>query len=389
MCVRSSMPPDTVQRRLLFLSSDYTSFLSHKAALARAASDDGFDVTVAAGAVAPAAGIAGTRTVAMSWTRGGSMVRAFAKIVSEIREVQRLLREIRPDVVHAIDLKPAIVTVLASIGIGTRLIVSINGLGFVFVDSSLAAQVVRFLCGQVLRAGVRRGALVLVQNRDDAVVLKTRLGVPAHAIRVIRGSGVDPAHITPTPEPSPSPVKFLILSRLLLIKGIQDAVAALDNLRRDGVMADLVIAGAPDPGNPSSISDELIGAWSKKPGVRVIGHVADVRPLLADCHVVMQPSHGGEGLPRALLEAAAAGRPMIATDVAGNREIVRNAETGLLVPPGDPLALAAAMKKIGSDAGARTVWGQNARRALEQDFALARIVSDHLAIYRDRAALDS
>jgi glycosyltransferase involved in cell wall biosynthesis len=383
------MPADVARRRLLFLSSDYPSFASHKAPLARAAVADGFDVVVAAGAAVGAPGVEGTRTVAMSWTRGGSTLRALAKIAPELIEVRRLLQGFHPDVVHAIDLKPAIVAVLASLGLRLRLIVSINGLGFAFVDASPVSRAIQFLCGLVLRAGARRRALILVQNPDDAAVLRDRLGVPDGAIRVIRGSGVDPAAFLPAPETPSPPVKFLIMSRLLSIKGIQVAVAALDHVRAAGVEAELVIAGAPDAGNPSAVSDAELAAWRVKPGVRLLGHVADIRPLLAECHVVVQPSLGGEGLPRALLEAAAAGRPMIATDVPGNREIVRGGVTGLLVPPGDPAALAVAMKRAASEPVSRGDWGRNARRLLEDEFSLMQIVSEHRALYRGSVGLDS
>ncbi|MBM3514668.1 MAG: glycosyltransferase family 4 protein [Alphaproteobacteria bacterium] len=380
----------TGRKRFLFIASDYASFVSHKSELARAAIEAGFEVTIAAnpGQGEPAS-LPGTRLVPLTWTRGGSAARAFVKAIPEILEIRRLIATVDPDVVHAIDLKPAIVASLASWGRCHASINSINGLGFVFVDQSWPARLIQALCGWVLRRAAAAGARIVVQNGDDDAVLRSTLVIPAASLEMIRGSGVDPEAYQLSPPPEAPPTVFLILSRLLYIKGIQDAVAAVERLRLGGIKAELVIAGAPDPGNPSSIPDSVLKSWSAVPGVRLVGHVNDVRSLIAGAHIVLQPSHGGEGLPRALLEAAAAARPLIATDVPGNREIVRHQETGLLVPPKDPTALASAMARLANDPAGCRQWGLAARALLKSEFAAGQVRDRHLALYRRAAGLDS
>ena len=102
-----------------------------------------------------------------------------------------------------------------------------------------------------------------------------------------------------------------------------------------GSDVELLIAGTPDPANPASVSNQEAASWGQKPGVTWLGHVDDISALWARAHIAVLPSRR-EGLPKSLLEAAACGRPMIATDVPGCREVVRPGETGVLVPDDDP-----------------------------------------------------
>ena len=318
-----SAPP--APARLLFLSTDLDSFFSHKRPLAEAAVRAGYDVTVA-GFRPPSFHLPPSldfKLVEIEWRRAPTLAGALLRVVPDFFRVRALFRRLRPDLIHNIDLKPSIVGSLASAGLGARLINAVNGLGFAFTDDSFAARTVQWACGVVLRRAVRRsGAVVVVQNKDDAALLHSRLRLPVPSIRIIRGSGVDPAAFDAAPPDAGAPANFLILSRLLRIKGIHIAVEALGKVRDQGIAATLTIAGAPDPGNPSSYDAATAAQWAARPGVVLVGHAADVRPLIAGSRAVVQPSLGGEGLPKSLLEAAAGGRALIATDVPGNREIV-------------------------------------------------------------------
>lgn len=103
--------------------------------------------------------------------------------------------------------------------------------------------------------------------------------------------------------------------------------------------------------------------------------------VIAQSHVVCLPSYR-EGLPKVLLEAGASGRPLVATNVPGCREIVKDGVTGILVPPKDAGALAQALEKLLLEKGLRTAMGQAAREAVMRDFSLERVVSDTLSVYR-------
>lgn len=375
-------------KRLLYLATDYDSFASHKMEIARAAARDGFEVFIAASGTKAAPD--GIRVLELAWRRAPSTIAAILRAPTEFFQVWALLRRVQPDLLHNIDLKPSIVGSMASFGHKTRVINSINGLGFVFFDTTLVAQLVRGVCGFVLRmTASAKGARAVVQNQDDAAFMRNRLGIGHARISIIRGSGVDPDAFVVQKALPPGRFRFLIISRLLYMKGIQVAVAALGILRQRGVDAELVVAGAPDPGNPSSIGDDDIRKWAAQPGVTFTGQVKDVRGLLGQAHVVLQPSLSGEGLPRALLEAAASGKAMIGSDIPGIREIIVDRDTGLLVPPDDPAALADAMQDAVSHPDRCLAWGVRARAKLEAEFTGTLIQSQHLALYRDIGALAS
>jgi glycosyltransferase involved in cell wall biosynthesis len=301
---------------------------------------------------------------------------------------------LRPDVLHTVDLKPAIIGSLALIGRDTVAVHSINGFGFLFLSTSPFARMAQALGLAALRlSAARNRAVVVVQNADDARLAHTRITSSSDRVAIIRGSGLDPAQYPVAPLPPVPPTRFLVLARLLRMKGIDTAVAAQAELKRRGVASELWVAGGPDPGNPSSIPQAEVDALAATPGVRFLGHVADVRPLLAQCHAVVHPALGGEGLPRALLEAAASGRVMVASAIPGNTEIVVDRRTGLLVPPGDAVALAEAMQRIAQQPDEARGWTVAARDKFVREFAADVVFGQHLALYRglsgDLASLDS
>ncbi|MBD25397.1 MAG: hypothetical protein CMG46_10400 [Candidatus Marinimicrobia bacterium] len=377
-------------KRFLFLVTEYYYFRSHKKAVASMAVEAGFNVFVAAKPDTSIQPPVGFKVKALNWQRSNSLLAATLQFFPELLRVRRLLRDVKPHILHNIALKPVVIGSLAAIGSKTRVVNSINGFGFVFYNQSMFAKIVQKICATVLRLSVRMNdAYIVLQNKDDVRFVQHNIGIPETNIRLIAGSGVDTTEFVPQPEPKAGPFKFLILARLLYIKGIQIAVAAHSSLRAQGVLSELVICGGQDEDNPSSISTEKIAEWSKIPGVTFTGYVTDVRPLIAQSHVVLHPALGGEGLPKALLEAAASAKAMIASDIRGSREIVRPNETGLLVPPGNAAALADAMRWIIDHPSERALWAETARAKVIAEFALTIVLNQHSELYREFEAVHS
>ena len=164
---------------------------------------------------------------------------------------------------------------------------------------------------------------------------------------------------------------------MLRSKGVLDAVAAVRRLRAEGLAVELMLAGPTDPDNPDSLDDRALAALSAEPGVVWLGRIEDVREVWAEAAIAVLPSTYGEGLPKSLLEAAACGRAIIASDMPGCREIARpggprvgpGAETGLLVPPGDVAALAQAVAVLARGAERRRAMGRAGRLLVEREFA--------------------
>src|SRR6185312_9520840 len=184
------------------------------------------------------------------------------------------------------------------------------------------------------------------------------------------------------PEPPAPPVVVGYAGRLLADKSIAALIEAQQSLRRRGSDLCLMIAGAPDSENPSSIDAATLAAWQALPGVTWLGEVDDIRTLWSKAHIAVLASRR-EGLPKSLLEAAAMGRPLIATDVPGCREIARDGENALLVPPDDAAALAAALERLAGDAELRRRFGAASRRLVENELAADAVGAATVACYRN------
>jgi glycosyltransferase involved in cell wall biosynthesis len=352
--------------RLLYVVTEDWFFLSHRLPMARAAKAAGFEVHVATNVADGAAAIAREGFVLhpVRFARGRlAPLATFATI----RELRRLHRELAPDLIHHVALQATILGSLATLGLPGARVNAITGLGYAFISDSPKARIVRAVIGTLLRVLLDRARNVaLVQNPDDRALL-LRLGIGAERIVLIPGSGVDVDRLKPTPEP-PGAVTLGFVGRLLEDKGIRVLVAAHRLLRAKGLAVDLLIAGTPDPANPASVAQAEAEAWGREPGIAWLGHVDDIATVWARAHIAVLPSRR-EGLPKSLLEAAACGRPMVATDVPGCREIAIPGETGLLVPPDDPPALAAAIETLAQAPELRARFGRAARRLAEERFA--------------------
>ncbi|MCJ9713475.1 glycosyltransferase, partial [Bordetella hinzii] len=181
-------------------------------------------------------------------------------------------------------------------------------------------------------------------------------------------------------EPPEPPVVALMVARLLRDKGVREFVEAAALLRQQGLNVRMRVAGDVDPGNPASISAEEVQAWRDEGLVELLGERQDVAELYAAAHIAVLPSYR-EGLSKSLIEAAACGRAVVTTDVPGCRDAIDPGETGLLVPPRDATALAAALARLAMDPAQRRRLGQAGRALAEREFSIEDVCGRHLAIY--------
>lgn len=366
-------------KRLLFLVTEDWYFCSHRLPIARAAKLAGYDVHVACRVRSHAArieqeGITLHPLVALSRSSRHPVREAKA-----LAEIVRLYRTMRPDLVHHVALKPVIYGSIAARRAGVPAVVNaMAGLGYVFSSQDLKARLVRPLVGGVLRALIEGPrARVIVQNRDDAEHLGVRDPV------VIPGSGVDLDAFAPSPEPPGTPVVALP-ARMLRDKGVAEFVEAARRLKQADVQARFALVGAPDDENPASIPESQLRAWHAEGAVEWWGWREDMAAVFRESALVCLPSWR-EGLPKALIEAAAAGRPIVTCDVPGCRDVVADGENGLLVPPRDARALAVALGKLVQDAHLRTSMGEAGRRRAAR-FSTGQVVEQTLRVYAEIGA---
>ena len=201
-------------------------------------------------------------------------------------------------------------------------------------------------------------------------------------VAMIRGAGVDLQAFHPEPEEARGIPVIVLGARMLWHKGIGEFVEAARILRKQGVRARCVLVGKADPDNPASLSDEQLARWHEEGIVEWWGHREDMPHVLMHADVVVLPSYA-EGLPKILLEACACGKPVVATSVDGCREIIKEGENGLLVPPKDAAALASAMNRLVSDADLRRRMGHRGREIVARSYSKEQVARETLAVYAD------
>lgn len=367
-------------RKVLMLVSEDWYFCSHRLPIGVALRQAGADVVVVTRVRDHAEPIrrAGLRLRPTQLDRSGIDPLHDRKTIAEL---MRIYREERPDIVHHVALKPTLYG--AYCAWRTRVPVVINalgGLGFLFLARSLPARLLRGIVRRILRLLLNRpDSRTILQNDDDVNLLIEKVGVRRENICLIRGSGVDTERFRPTPPPAGTPVAVCV-SRMLRDKGIVELVDAARLLRRKGVDLRVRLVGGTDD-NPASIDQRQLDSWAAEGIVEVAGPSTDIPGEYARAHIAVLPSYR-EGLPKSLLEAAAAGRPIVATDVPGCREICRDGETGLLVPARTVEPLAAALEKLAADPALRARLGAHAREVAVAEFAEEIVVRATLDLYR-------
>ncbi len=366
--------------KLVYVVSEDWYFVSHRIALAVAAKDAGFDVTVITqvhrhGDIIRDAGLS---LEPIAFDR--SSVNPFSD-AKTLNRLTALYRRLQPDIVHHVAMKPVLYGSLAARRAGVPGVVNaLMGLGYVFTSGDLKARVLKPFIRTGLKAALNhRNSRVIVQNADDAQMLRTERLAEASTIRLIRGSGVDLTEFPFSVPPAGRP-RVVLPARMLRDKGVVEFVEAARILKSEGIEAEFVLAGSPDPVNPSSLTDAVIYSWVREGLVTYLGWRDDMTAVLASATVVCLPSYR-EGLPKVLLEAAACGRAIVTTDVPGCREVVSDGVNGWLVPPRDAAALADALRAALTRDDLRTRYASAGRQRVEREHAIGAIISATLAVY--------
>ena len=371
--------------RLLFLVTEDWFMQSHFRHLIGHARASGFEpVVVCRVGGAPALGRdasareqlerAGARIVPFDFGRGiGNPLR----LMSQLAHLHRLFLSEQPRVVHAIALKPILLASL-TVPVQTGLVLALTGFGFLATTRAMTMRGVAMALRRLVRARLRKGAVLVVENGSDAVALSLDESQLANNVVQVPGAGVELEALPVTEPPAEPPVKVGTIARLVRSKGIDVAVDAVAKLRAQGLNVELHIGGTPDPDNPAAVSADEIARWRNTAGITLHGWVGNVASFWAGMHMACFPSRGGEGLPRSLLEAAACGRALVASDVPGCRDCVTTTGGGLLVPPDDVAALAEALATLVKDRPARERFAVKARAGIARDYTTQR-VADRMA----------
>lgn len=256
-------------------------------------------------------------------------------------ELLRLYRQIQPDVVLHFTIKPNIYGTFACRMLQIPCINNVSGLGTTFLHKNFASYTAQLL----YRIAFRFANRVFFQNQDDMDLFLQKRLVKIQLCDLLPGSGVNLQRFQPMPTLAKKEFVFLIIARLIYDKGIREFVEASKIVRKlyPNTVFRLIGDFENDPQNPLNISPKEIESWKKD--IEYLGKQEDVRPFIAQADVVVLPSYR-EGIPRSLLEAAAMAKPLIATNVPGCKEVVKEGKNGFLCKVRDAQSLAEAMKKM-------------------------------------------
>ncbi|MFD1557826.1 glycosyltransferase family 4 protein [Paraburkholderia silviterrae] len=274
-------------------------------------------------------------------------------------------RALKLDVVFHYTIKPNIYGSVAAWLARVPSVAVTTGLGYVFIQKSRAALVAK----RLYRFAFRFPREIWFLNRDDETAFKQEnlLAHPERA-RLLHGEGVDLDEYAFAPLPERDAFAFVLIGRLLWDKGVGEYVEAARQLRSRYPHTRFCLLGPVGVDNPSAITREEVAAWEREGVIEYLGDTTDVRPYIADADCVVLPSYR-EGVPRTLMEASAMGRPIVATDVPGCREVVTDGENGLLCPARDCGSLASTLARmLDMPPAVRAAMAKRGRIKIEREF---------------------
>jgi len=372
----------TQEKRILFVLNADWFFLTNRLKLAITARENGYEVIVAA----PDTGMAkeirrhGFAFMALPRSTKGFSANPFREL-KVLFSLIKLYREFKPSVIHHSTPKIVIYGSLASRFVPDASVINlISGLGYNFSDR-MKARVLRPFTKLLYAIALHRpkSCLVFQNSYDRRFFIKNKF-VEEENTELIPGSGVNCKVFVPTNVESEEPV-VMIPARLLWGKGVGEFVMAARLIRERNPKVRFVLVGKPDPGNPSSIPEPMINSWIKDGCVEWWGHQSCMPDVLASATIVVLPSYT-EGLPKVLVEASATGKPIVATDIPGCRDVVRHKVNGLLVPPKDPYALAKAIWELLDSPEKRRKYGAAGRRMAVEMFDENIIAKEFTAVLK-------
>ncbi len=311
------------------------------------------------------------------------------KELKAIIAIYRLIRQQKPDIVHSVTIKPNIYAGTICRLNSTPCASAITGLGTTF---SSGQEGVRSLAKQGIKQLYKisfggKKSKVLFENADDLNVMVNGKIIKKEQAMHIHGAGVCTSHYHVTEAPDSPPVKILFAARLLKNKGLHALINATKKIKKDGHDIELLVAGIIDDDARGTIPTKQLEQWHTQNCIQWLGRVDDMFSLISSAHIVCLPTQYGEGVPRILIEGAACGRPLVATDVQGCREIIIHGESGLLVASGSENELSTALTKLIDEPKTRETMGRRGRQLVESQYSADIVIEKTLATYRQALTL--
>ncbi|MCI4410578.1 MAG: glycosyltransferase family 4 protein [Thiotrichales bacterium] len=365
-------------KKILFIVNVDWFFVSHRLPIALEAKKQGYEVHIACKFTDKFDLLASHGFILHEL----NLERASIGLLNEVRlfvQIFRCLKKVNPDLLHAITIKPVLYAGFVSRFTQIKRVFSISGLGYVFIGSDLKSKLIAPIAKLFYRLAIgKKNDVVIVQNKNDHLLIAKMCKLNDDQFVLIPGSGVDLTKYHMQQEPE-NEVMIMFMSRLLKDKGIYEFYESASLLKNKDINARFVLVGDVDA-NPKSLKRSELVAWVASGVVEYWGHTNHPETMIPKCNIFVLPSYR-EGFPKALIEAAACGRPVVTTDVPGCRDAIIPDKTGILVPAKDPLSLANAIEKLILDKNLRESMGVEGRLLAESRYSIDDVVKTHLYIY--------
>ncbi len=287
-----------------------------------------------------------------------------------IRQYKKIISEVAPDIIFSYTIKPNIYGTLVSNKLRYRQICNVTGTGATF----LKKNIVRAIATVLYKKSVKKCYKVFFQNRGDKDYFVQRKMIKENW-ELLPGSGCNLEQYTYIDMPSDEKVYFIFVGRVMELKGIDEYLTCAKSIRQRYPNTVFYIAGW----NEEEKYKSIVGAYEKAGYVQYIGFCKDIRERLAECHCIILPSHGGEGVPNVLLEAAATGRACIGSKVNGTVDVIENGTTGYLFKTGDSDDLIAKAEEFLSlSYEEKKAMGYAGRKKVEKEFDREIVIEKYI-----------
>lgn len=290
--------------------------------------------------------------------------------IATLKSLERIFADEKPDKIFAYHAKGNVYGSMAAHRVcNADIYCLVAGLGSVFRDNADSFNPIRTIMSLVYKVALRYPKAVFFQNSDDLEVFSEMGIVDPQKTVIVNGSGVDIDRFPLSPLPdAPS---FLFVGRLIKDKGIREFVEAARIIKSKYPEAQFNVLGGIDA-NPTSLTLDEVDEIAAEGAIVFHGEHSDVVPFYQENSVFVLPSYH-EGTPRSALEALSVGRPVILTDAPGCRDVVTDGVNGLMIPVGNPDALADAMEKLILNPEMRAQMGKKSRAIAEEKYDVRKV----------------
>ena len=373
-----------MKKKILFLVNDLSFFISHRLQIAESVVESGYNVFVGYGEL-------GSCKISFLKNRNIEAIyipinRAGMNPFKEIGSlflILKLFLKIKPDIVHLVTIKPYLYGgIIARIAGVKGVVSSVSGLGTLFIEKKFNIRLLRALLYPIYKYAFNHpNQIVIFQNNDDLNEFINKKILKSSKTIIINGSGVDLQNFSNFEEPLGTPI-VCFAARLIKDKGVFEYISAARLIKKRGIEAKFLLAGDLDTKNPTGLNFRELQEIKNEALIDFLGYQNEIPVLYAKSNIICLPSYR-EGLPKSLIEAAAASRAVVTTDVPGCRDAIIPNKTGILVPVKDVDKLAEAIIWLIKNPSKRVKMGKAGRKLAEEKFQIKKVIENHLSIYSD------